>query len=102
MKMYAALAVAAFITNSERSVLIIRKSPQKDIDGGLWTLPGGRVEPGESLQDALVREVKEETALHVTGYAWLGQDVVRMAEDAYFYANHFACQVDGVAVKLEE
>ena len=48
----------------DRSVLLIRrgKEPLK----GRWLIPGGTVELGESLQDAVVREVREETGLTVS------------------------------------
>lgn len=39
---------------------------------GLWSVPGGRVEPGESPQQAVIREVAEETGLAVTCGPLLG------------------------------
>ena len=53
-------SVAAIIANAEGHVLLQRRS-----DNGLWGLPGGSVEIGESVTTAIVREVKEETGLTV-------------------------------------
>ena len=56
------MAVGAIIRHQDRIVLIRRdKEPSK----GRWTFPGGAVELGESLEDAVRREVLEETGLHV-------------------------------------
>jgi len=52
--------VAAVIPNGEGRILLQRRS-----DNGLWGLPGGSVEIGESVRDAIVREVREETGLSV-------------------------------------
>jgi ADP-ribose pyrophosphatase YjhB (NUDIX family) len=54
---------AVIIDGSGRLLAIRRGRPPGE---GLWSIPGGRVEPGETDTEALVREVAEETGLHVT------------------------------------
>ncbi|MDD5614134.1 MAG: NUDIX hydrolase [Candidatus Omnitrophica bacterium] len=46
----------------DRILLIKRKNPPYG-----WALPGGFLEPGESLEECLIREIEEETSLLVTG-----------------------------------
>ena len=58
------LVVGAVIEH-EQKVLILRR-PGDDFMGGIWELPSGKVEAGETLDAALVREVEEETGLTVT------------------------------------
>lgn len=52
------------IRNPEKQVLIAYRDVQKH-QGGLWEFPGGKVETGERVQDALSRELSEELALAV-------------------------------------
>jgi mutator protein MutT len=56
------VAVGAIVVN-ENALLMVRRS--HDPGKGLWSLPGGRVEQGESLVDAVRREVAEETGVEV-------------------------------------
>jgi 8-oxo-dGTP diphosphatase len=55
--------VGAIITDAQGRLLLIKRGhpPQ----AGFWSLPGGRIEPGETDRQALVREVAEETGLRV-------------------------------------
>jgi 8-oxo-dGTP diphosphatase len=57
------IAAVGAIAVREGALLLIRRghAPSR----GRWSLPGGRVEPGETARDALVREMAEETGLVV-------------------------------------
>jgi len=53
-------ASATIFDDAREKVLLTRRS-----DNGRWCLPGGGMDPGESASEACVREVLEETGLHV-------------------------------------
>lgn len=57
------VVVGAVVTNDDKVLLL--KRPQGDFMGGIFELPSGKVEAGEGLDSALVREVQEETGLDV-------------------------------------
>ena len=58
------VAVAVVVIN-DHDILIARRPDDKH-QGGKWEFPGGKVEEGESVPAALVRELDEEVALKVT------------------------------------
>jgi len=55
------------IRNSSGEVLLARR-PDHVHQGGLWEFPGGKVEAGESLQQALARELKEELGIEIDNF----------------------------------
>lgn len=71
-----------------RLLLVQRANPPS---AGCWSVPGGRVEPGEGLIEATVREVAEETGLIVSIEALLG--IVEIA--GTYQVHDFAATVTG-------
>jgi 8-oxo-dGTP diphosphatase len=62
--------VGAVIKDGGGRLLLIKRGHAPG--AGLWSLPGGRVEPGETDAEALVRELREETGLAVEAGALVG------------------------------
>ncbi|WP_391558619.1 NUDIX domain-containing protein [Robertmurraya sp.] len=58
------IAVKGVIINEGR-VLIVKRSEDDEVGGGTWECVGGKIDFGEGLEDALVREIKEEVGLDV-------------------------------------
>ncbi|RZM83018.1 A/G-specific adenine glycosylase [Leptolyngbya iicbica LK] len=54
----------AVVWNEQRQILIDRR-PQSGLLGGLWEFPGGKIEPGEAVEDCIRRELQEELAIDV-------------------------------------
>jgi len=67
------------IINNKGKILILRRS-SAEYYAGLWDFPGGTVEKGETLQQAGIREVKEESGLEIK------------LEKDYFYVYHYQWQ----------
>jgi 8-oxo-dGTP diphosphatase len=55
--------VGAVIKDRGNRLLLIKRGHEPG--AGLWSLPGGRIEPGETDEEAVVREILEETGLRV-------------------------------------
>lgn len=88
-------AVGAIAIDAGRILLIRRGHPPS---AGLWSLPGGRVEPGESDADAVRREIAEETGLDVD-VGRLAGEVVRpgVGDVAYRIRDYVVTIVGGAA-----
>ena len=86
--------VGAVIRDADGRLLLIRRGHEPG--KGLWSIPGGKVEAGESDEDAVAREVLEETGLVVTVGRLIGS-VRRPAgvPDAEFDIRDYAASVTG-------
>jgi 8-oxo-dGTP diphosphatase len=58
------LVVAVALVDADDRVLIAQRPEGKQL-AGLWEFPGGKLEPGERPEDALIRELREELAIEV-------------------------------------
>jgi 8-oxo-dGTP pyrophosphatase MutT (NUDIX family) len=100
-------AAAACIRDDQGRVLVLRRQGEQE----LWSVPGGSMDPGERLDEAVVREVREETGLEVVPVALIG--VYSGPEYAFVYPNgdlvqpvttFFECRIVGgtLAPDMEE
>lgn len=85
---------------SDRHVLLIRRGKQPLL--GRWSIPGGTVESGETLEQALVREMAEETGLEVeplellTVFDWIEREGDRVVFH-YVIADYLCRCLSGTA-----
>ena len=89
------VGVKALILRNGHEVLLVRRSRlPKSAHPLEYNLPGGAVEPGETLIAALKREVAEETTLQITIDGIFGiREWIAIRHDAYYVGIFFACSL---------
>lgn len=71
-KDYIGVGVGGMILNEKGEILMLKRSEYSSNDAGLWNRPGGTVEYSETLEDAVIRETKEEAGLDTKVIRLLG------------------------------
>ena len=93
-------SVRAVLVDPEGKVLVVKPTkPIRSADGKyelLWSWPGGKIEAGESPEEAVIREVMEETGYEVEVITKIGE---REHPTYPAYIHYFACWPIGSSVK---
>ena len=71
--------VAAVIKDENEKILITQRNLKK-AQGGLWEFPGGKIEPNETRENAIVREIKEELDIDIEVKSYLSEKVFNYPE----------------------
>ena len=79
----------AIITFPQDKILLIKRRTLPFT--GYWALPGGRVDPGETVEQTIAREVKEETGLDVEVVRKMGEYHEQGVQDGVEYDYYPAC-----------
>lgn len=91
MKKYTGKTSTAIMSFSEDKILLIKRNTRPFV--GYWALPGGRMDPGETIEQTIVREVKEETGLDVEIVSKVGEYVEKGVKDDIDYEYYPTCFV---------
>ena len=91
MKKYTGKTSTAIVPYPDNQILLIKRNTRPFV--GYWALPGGRMDPGETIEQTIVREVKEETGLETEIIRKVGDYVERGIKDDIQYEYYPSCFV---------
>lgn len=100
-KDYIGVGVGAFIINENNHLLLQKRAVPAEKDH--WCIPGGRLEMFETLENAVIRETKEETDLDIEVIKMIGVcDHIIKEESAHWVATSFLCKIKSGVPKIME
>jgi len=102
------IIVVPIITNTHDELLLCKMPTNRGVFPGQWGLPGGGVEPGEKVHDALHREIQEELGIPITrATPWSFRDDVQdklypdgHQDSVYMIYLIFECRTDAQTIHL--
>jgi mutator protein MutT len=102
-KDFIGVGCGALIINDKNEVLLIKRSTTSRTAPGTWSRPGGEVEFGETLEDAVKREVKEEVGIEVQPLQLLKvSNDIDLAEKKHWIAiGYLVKYISGIPKNME-
>ncbi len=95
--------VLCYLEKDEQYLMLYRNKKKDDINAGKWIGVGGKIEPGETPEQALLREVREETGLTLKTYRFRGvvefRSDIAQPESMYLFT---ATRWDGTLTSCDE
>jgi 8-oxo-dGTP diphosphatase len=100
---YIGVGVGALILNEQGQVFLSCRGPQARNERGLWEFPGGAVEFGETLAEALRREIHEEFGIEIAVGALLDVgDHILPEEGQHWVSPTFLCRITAGTPTIRE
>lgn len=100
-KDYIGVGVGAFILNDNNELLLQKRAVPAEKDH--WCIPGGRLELFETLENAVIRETKEETDLDIEVLKIMGVcNHIIKEEEAHWVATSYLCKIKNGEPKIME
>lgn len=100
---YIGVGVGAIIVNKRGELFMARRGPLAKNERGLWEFPGGSVEFGEKLADALRREIREEYGMEIeVGELLDVADHILPAEGQHWVSPTYICQILSGEPQIQE
>ena len=97
------VGVGALIFNDQGKILLAQRGPKARNEQGKWEIPGGKVEYGEKLEEAIVREVLEETGVVVRVKKLLKiSDHILSAEKQHWVSPTYICEIVSGTPSIQE
>lgn len=91
---YIGVSVGAFIVNDKGEVLLLKRSNNAKNERGKWEAPGGAVEFGEKLENAIRREMREELGIEIDILKqWTAKDHIIPEENQHWVPTTFLVRV---------
>ena len=102
-KDYIGVGCGALIVNEQNQTLLIKRTGKTKSNAGQWSKPGGTVEFGETVEAAIVREIKEELGVQIKLGQFLGfTNHIIPEEQQHWVALHYLAQItEGEVQNLE-
>lgn len=85
---------------NEGKVLILKRSEDEEVGGGTWENVGGKIEFGEEIETALMREIREETGLDVRVERILYATTFKTSPTRQIVLLTYLCTTDGKEISI--